>query len=310
MSFSKDRVAKYFVLWLLLLAPNYCWPGNFRLAVVLSNDLIAYQSFANILRQRLPETVQTTVIVTPDNLSDSPPVDLIVSVGMKASVSAIRQSKVPVLVVMVPRVSYEELIRKSVNSNNESLISAIFLDQPWERQFNFIKAALPKHTRIGMLYSDNSQIDVGKIKKQASKYNLTLVSKNVLPEENLYSVLDEVLAGSDVLLAVPDNTIYNNVEIRNILLSCYRSGIPFIGLSNAYVNAGAIGAIFSSQQQLADQIDESIRYFIQFGKLPIDNYSREFTISFNPEVARSLNINLPDANTVRGIMHNMNRGNQ
>lgn len=295
---------------LLLLAPNYCWPGSFRLVVVLSDDLIAYQSFANVLRQRLPESVQVTVIEIPDKFIDSPPADLIVAVGMKASASAIRQSKVPVLVVMVPRVSYEESIRKSVNSDNASLISAIYLDQPWERQFNFIQAALPKHTRIGILLSDNSLLDVRHMKKQASKHNLTLVLRNVLPGENLYSALDEVLTGGDLLLAVPDNTIYNSIEIRNILLSCYRSGIPFIGLSQAYVNAGAIGAIFSTQQQLADQIEESIRYFIKYGKLPIDSYSREFTISLNPEVARSLSINLPDANTLKGVMHKMNRGDQ
>ena len=44
---------------------------------------------------------------------------------------------------------------------------------------------------------------------------------------------------SEVLLGVPDGVIYNSNNIRNILPSSYRRGIPLIGFSQGYVRAGA-----------------------------------------------------------------------
>ena len=278
--------------------------------VVLSDTLPAYQSFANTLKQSLPESVQAIVLENPDEISEQPLADIVVSVGMKASSLAVSQSKVPVLVVMVPRTSYEELIEQKSGKDHAPSISAIYLDQPWERQLNFIQAILPTHFRIGILYSDRSLINMTFLRKEASKRDVKLITKRVLSEDELYSALDELLASSDILLAVPDNMIYNSNNIRNILLSCYRSGIPFVGLSQSYVNAGAIGAVFSSQRQLADQITESIRFFVQSGKFPQPNYSRDFTVSLKPEVARSMGIKLPTADAVKGNMYDVNGGGQ
>ena len=44
--------------------------------------------------------------------------------------------------------------------------------------------------------------------------------------------------------------------MRNILLTSYRRGVPLVGLSQAYVNAGALAAIFSTTEQLAEQTRE------------------------------------------------------
>jgi putative ABC transport system substrate-binding protein len=310
MSFSKLQKAAVVIWWLLVLAPNTCWSESQRLLVVLSDRLPAYQSFANTLKQSLPESVQAIVLENPGEIADQPLADLIVSVGMKASLFAVGQTKMPVLVVMVPRASYEALLEKTSRKDRAPSISAIYLDQPWERQLNFIQDILPKHVRIGMLYSDNTQIDMTLLQKQVSKRDIKLVAKRVLSEDGLFSALDELLASSDILLAVPDNMIYNSKNIRNILLSCYRSGIPFVGLSQAYVNAGAIGAVSTFQLQLADQIAESIRLFAHTGKLPKPSYSSEFTISLNPEVARSMGIKLPAADTVKSHMYDLSRGDQ
>lgn len=299
------------ILWcLLMLAPNSSWAGNLRLLVVLSDSLPAYQSFANTLKLSLPESVQATVQEYPGEIKDQHQIDMIVSVGLKASISATFQTKVPVLVVMVPRESYQTLFAQTTRINPAPSISAIYLDQPWERQLNFIQAILPEHRRIGLLYSPQAHIDLTSLRKHVSKRDIKLIANPVSSEDKLFSTLKSMLLSSDILLAVPDNTIYNSNNIRNVLLSCYRSGIPFVGLSQAYVDAGAIGAIFSSQQQLANQIAEAIHYFERYGKLPRDSYSRDFSISLNHEVARSMGINLPTGDMVRYKIHDANRSAQ
>ena len=58
--------------------------------------------------------------------------------------------------------------------------------------------------------------------------------------DELYPKLESILASSDVLMAVPDSMIYSSSNIRNILLTSYRRGVPLVGVSQAYVNAGAL----------------------------------------------------------------------
>ena len=307
MRFNRLRSVVLVLGCIFIFNPIPCWADNLRLLVVLSYDLPAYQSFANTLTKNLPESVQATVLHNPEKVAEQPQTDLIVSVGMRASLSAVSQTKVPVFVVMIPKVSYEQLLVQSPKQSRAPLISTVYLDQPWERQLNFIQAILPEHRRIGLLYSAQTLADLTLLRKQAAKLDISLIDKRVLSEDKLFSTLYDVLDSSDILLSLPDTTIYNSTSIRNILLSCYRSGIPFIGLSQTYVNAGAIGAVFSSQQQLSEQVVEAIRLFARNGNLPKPEYSHDFTISLNPEVARSLDIKLSSPDIVRSIMNSENR---
>jgi ABC-type uncharacterized transport system substrate-binding protein len=229
--------------------------------------------------------------------------DLIVSVGMKASVAALAQSGTPVLTVMVPKAGYDELLAQPSSGKT----SAIYLDQPWDRQLDFIRAVLPNHRKIGLLYSPLSHVELGYLKRKVAERGSTLIAESVSSSEDVFASLNNVLEKCEVLLAAPDNTIYNNSNIRNILLSSYRHETPFIGLSQSYVTAGALGAIFTTPQQLSDQVAATITSFAHTGELPKLQYPREFTISLNPKVASSLGIELPSTEVIRNRMNSANR---
>lgn len=297
------------ILWCLFaLAPVSCWAENLRILVVLSDSSSPYKPLANMLGKSLPASIHVAVLEKHEEVAGHTQADLIVAVGMKASLSAIAKTGAPVLAVMIPMVGYEELLAQTSPQKHTRAISAIYLDQPWERQLDFMQAALPKHRRIGLLYSPNAHLDLAYLKKHVSDRGATLLAKPVLSAEKLFSTLDEVLGSCDILLALPDNTIYNSVNIRNILLSSYRSDTPFIGLSQSYVTAGALGAIFSSQQQVSDQIAATILAFAQGRKLPAPQYPNDFTISMNHEVAKSLNLEVPQPDVIRNKMLGANRG--
>jgi len=307
MSFSRLKIAILILGCIFVINPIKCWSENLRILVVLSDKLPAYQSFANTLTANLPESVHVTVLAPPQILADQPSADLIVSVGMRASLASVSQTSVPVLAVMIPRASYEKLSAQISKRYRSPEISAIYMDQPWERQLDFIQAIFPERRRVGLLYSAQTLADLDLLRKLVAKRHIKLKTMLVSNEGELFHTLDDLLDSNDILLSLPDNLIYNSISIRNILLSCYRSEIPFIGLSQAYVNAGAIGAIFSSQQQLAEQIDEAIRFFSRNGKLAEPGYSHDFTISLNPEVARSMGIELSSPDDVRIIMSSVRR---
>ncbi len=172
-------------------------------------------------------------------------------------------------------------------------IGAIYLDQPLDRQLNFIQALLPRHSIVGMLYSPDMPISLPRLPR-----GMSLNVKSVRSTETLFAVLENILNSSDVLLAIPDSQIYSSSNVRNILLTSYRYKVPLIGISQSYVNAGALGAIFSTPEQLADQAAEMIVSFSNGGALPEPQYPASFSIALNQQVARSLGINLPSTQTI------------
>jgi ABC-type uncharacterized transport system substrate-binding protein len=115
----------------------------------------------------------------------------------------------------------------------------------------------------------------------------------------LADALDGVLEESEALLVLPDTDVYNAGTIRNILLTSYRKQVPLIGISQAYVKAGALCAIYSTPVQIAVQTAEAIRQYSTTTKLPASQFPKEFDVSVNTQVARSLNIPIKDAEKLR-----------
>ncbi|OFZ66362.1 MAG: hypothetical protein A2V79_09755 [Betaproteobacteria bacterium RBG_16_56_24] len=272
---------------------------NVRL--ILSDSSPPYQQFAASFNKALAAGNADVIVTESQTISDSI-TDLIVTVGMKAAELAVNQTGAPVLAVMIPRMGYEELLAQVAPQSPARAISAIYLDQPWNRQLDFLHAALPNRHRIGLLHSPNTHIDVAHLRRDIADRGGSLVAQPVRSTERLHSILENVLDGSDVLLAIPDGMIYSSSNIRNILLTSYRRGIPLIGLSLSYVNAGALCAIFSTPEQLAEQAGSTAILFSRTRQLPGSQYPAAFTIAANQQVARSLGIELPSPEAIRSQM--------
>ena len=278
---------------------------NVRLA--LSDNNPPYQQFSVALNQVLAASkADVTVISSQDGTGKN--ADLVIAVGMKAAESAFTRSDVPVLGVMIPKPGYEELLKRSSPRPQPNTISAIYIDQSWERQLDFIQAAIPKLRRIGLLHSPNAAADLTSLRHHIKVRGLSLSARPVESSETLFSALDDVLSESDVLLAIPDSAIYNNSNVRNILLTSYRHKVALIGISQAYVNAGALCAIFSTPEQLAAQTADAIISFAKNKVLPKPQYPDSFSIGLNQQVARSLDIVLSSPEVIYERMNKNKTG--
>ncbi|BBP01501.1 ABC transporter substrate-binding protein [Sulfuriferula nivalis] len=278
------------------LLPATAKAESLRVLVVLSSDAAPYQAFARALLQNLPNTMQVEVQPQAGSYDNSKKNDLVISVGVKASELVAAKSASPILAVMLPRRSYEESLLKLRHSKG---ISAIYLDQPWERQVELIHVVLPSATKVGVLYSAPLNLDMASLSKALSHRGLELESQILKAPDGLFVNLDTLLDSSDVLLAVPDSEIYSSYNIRNILLTTYRHGVPLIGLSQAYVNAGALSAVFSTPEQIAAQASTVTLAFAQTHQLPEPQYPSLFTVAVNPEVARTLSVPIQSAEMVK-----------
>jgi len=183
---------------------------SFHIRLVLSDNSEPYQKFSSTFSRTLSADNAVVVITESQIVEDGS--DLIVAVGSKATELAISRSSSPVLSVMVPRSAYDNMLSKTANQDIE--ISAIYLDQPWERQVDFLRAALPGHHRIGLLHSSGRKVDINFISQIIADHGGTLVAKQTPLEGGIFPSLEYVLENSDVLMAIPDSSIYNTSNIR------------------------------------------------------------------------------------------------
>jgi hypothetical protein len=107
------------------------------------------------------------------------------------------------------------------------------------------------------------------------------------------------IAQTDVLLALPDSTVYNTESIRNILLSTYRHKQGVIGFSGDMVKAGALATTYSEIEDINAQVAEIAGAYVAGGELAPPQFPRYFRTIVNEGVARSLDLSVGDE--VRGF---------
>jgi putative ABC transport system substrate-binding protein len=74
--------------------------------------------------------------------------------------------------------------------------------------------------------------------------------------KQLKAGLKHISRNADVLLAIPDQTVYSGKTAKEVLLFSYRNRIPFIGLSASWVKAGALYALGIDYRDLGRQAAE------------------------------------------------------
>ena len=274
--------AKKILAFIFLLLCGFAHADELRVLMVLSDSTPLYLNFAKAFSEKLPSGIRVDLLQHSYDF-DAQKTDLIVSVGVRAAYRVAEKSAQPLLAAMIPSMTYADL-----RALRQGETSAVYLDQPWDRQIDLLHAVMPQRKRIGVLYSASQ--DIPALKSELSRHHDTLIAMHLGGKDTLSADLDEVLRESDVLLAVPDSEIYNANSIRNILLSSYRRGIPLVGFSEAYVRAGALCAIFSTPEQLALQTARVTVAYARTGKLPEAQFPSLYSIAVNRAVARTFGL--------------------
>jgi ABC-type uncharacterized transport system substrate-binding protein len=266
-----------------------------KVLLLLSEQHAAYQHFRQAFEQNLPAGVQLEVrtLAQPADILKA---DILVTAGSKASQWAAEQWHGAMLATMLPSRSFQQM---QAEKSLPHPLSALFLDQPLARQVALVRAALPTLKRVGVLHTADGDFLSQPLQRELARQGAVLVTQAVQSDDSLAGKLEAMLAQSDVLLAVPDGKIYNSSTIRNILLGSYRRGIPVIGLSAAYVSAGALCAVYSTPEQHAAQSASMVSEFLQRGTLPSPRFPLLYQIALNAEVARSMRLNIRSVEALR-----------
>jgi len=225
--------------------------------------------------------------------------DLILTSGFAATEAILKLGNKPTLAALISRGQYVALRQKY----SSELLSAIVLDQPPSRQFALMVAVLPDSQRFGILFGpDTMGLETGFV-AAAGESGRDLIVQRISTLTELVPALGRSLPNSDALLTLADPLLTTSVAARSVLLSSYRYRRPIFAHSKAYVDAGALAAVFSNPADAARDVSDWLSE-LQSSSMEQSEMRepRRFDVAINEQVARALNINVADVETVRQRM--------
>lgn len=231
------------------------------------------------------------------------PADLqmVVTVGVQATRQALAAEdlRVPVLAVLLPRVAFEELAGAARTRAPGRRVSAIFIDQPLNRQLELIRLAVPRLSRLVVLAGPASFADAERLTAAAEARSIEVVVERVSRAGEIYPALQRSLRGADALMVLPDSEVVNAAAAQNVLLTSSRLRVPVLGYSASYVRAGALLGVHSLPQQQGVEAAETVRQVLRGQALPAPRFPRLFNVAVNPQIAQVLGLSGLDEAALR-----------
>jgi putative tryptophan/tyrosine transport system substrate-binding protein len=136
-------------------------------------------------------------------------------------------------------------------------VTGVFLDFPVVTQLDWLHRLLPRAKNIGVIY--NPAENAARI-QAAAKYlprlGMNLQAHAITSPRELPAALEELVNSSDVLWGLSDRMVANPQTARNLLLFSFRNRIPYFGLSEAWVEAGALFALERDYRDIGRQCAE------------------------------------------------------
>lgn len=292
--------------------PSYAAPP-FRILVVLSDDSAPYHETLDKFRATVLRTTGhavpvafDTFIIGPGEMTappDGPAPDLVVPVGTRATRSVKHWGgSFAVYNILITRDVFNSVYPDyaSASRENRRRISAVFLEQPLKRQFRFIHLALPRLRHCGVLLSEHPGRLVAEMKAASEATDMDLDVVQFGGPRKPVDSFRNVIENNDVILALPDSNVLSPNRAKWLLYMAYQRRVPVIGFSQAIVDAGALGAVYSTPAQIGRQAAEDIIEIMldvrdqpdAAWRLPPPRYPRYFEVAINRAVARSLSIDV------------------
>ncbi len=278
------------------------WYGCLKAAVLLLTLLLSAEGHAATIRvvgsageagETFLRALAKSLGPSHEVVTDGPqkPSDIIIALHEGALEEA-RRSGVPLLAVL-PESGRVEL------GKNES---ALYWAPSWTDQLRLAKQIFPSSRRVGLLLDNpRQQARVSALREQAKAMNLELLVKEA-NSDFLVRGVAELAGACDVIIAPADSRLFTRNTIKPMLLAAYRQNRVFIGPSPAVVRAGALASFYVTPEVLAVEVADRVRRRNASGSWGEISRINRFEVATNPQVARALGLQLPDAEQLTRLL--------
>ena len=272
-------------------------------AVFSSHDSAPFKalenSFRNKLTDKYPNVTFTSSLFSKDiganrkiiQKSRLQKPDLILALGTLAVREAVQ--KLPGIPVVASMVINNDAFA------NSPRVTGIVLQIPPQIHMHWLRRFLPDIRRVAVIYNPGENQDwVSDATSAAGQYGFELVPIRVESPRDLPRALKQLGREGEVLLGIPDTTVYSGKTAKMVLLSSFRNKIPFVGLSRSWVKAGSIYGLEWDYGALGRECGD-VAIKILGGVPPSDIPSREMNdnllYSLNMKTVKHFNLKIDKA---------------
>ena len=269
--------------WALLL---YCSiiAAHADIAIIAPSTTAQAQKFAQMLEVSLKDTSVSEQVDLLD-LNTEASLDkyrLIITLSGSTLRQLIADNRLPDNIPVIA--SY--LSKAEYRQYRSHVTSAIYSEAPLQRQLALAEAIFGANEIFGALVAKDASALV-------SAENLRVYP--IAEYDSLNHALVELLRSSKALVGVYDPELYSAENIKSILITSYRHNRPLIGPTQAYLKAGARASTYSTPEDVVRRLSEVVTEGLSAqGTFPAPDYNPYFSVGFNRQVGRSLNLLLPD----------------
>ncbi len=264
--------------------------------LLLSGPERLYARVADSLQAQLEAEGTPATITLRRAMLDQPPstaaTNLTVAVGVAACERALAAaSRSPLLCTLVPKAGFEGLI----GGRRPADVSAIYLDQPVARQLSLAHILAPNASRVGLLAGPTFREQRAAATRNARTTDLTLDIEIANNERAAARAIQRLVARNDLILPVYDPAVLTPSSAKWLLHLAYQKQRPVVGFSRAYVDAGAVAAVFTEPEQIGRQTGQAVVRFFHGNRrrLPAPSYPSAFRVAVNRPVASALGLAPP-----------------
>lgn len=272
-----------------------------RVVVVQTNAAAPYEAALGALSEALSPDVDVVVerVVEGDTklaerIASAQP-SAIVPLGTRATSWARENIEdVPIVFAMVLNPVSSRLVESMRRPAGR--VTGASLDIPPGRQFQAIRDVIGAK-RVAVLFNPDK---TGKIVQEAvlaaRDVGVELVPIQVADPTQIESSLDSVDDSFDALWSVADSTVLGRGAVKHVLLHTLDRRIPFVGLSEQYVRAGALLAMAASYEENGRQAAELVRRVLAGERTAAIAVAtpRQVEVVFNPKTAERMRLAIDD----------------
>jgi putative ABC transport system substrate-binding protein len=219
--------------------------------------------------------------------------DVLVPIGTRATSWALESTTdIPIVFAMVLNPVSSKLVKSADEPGGR--ITGATLDISVESQLRTLRDAVNADRVAVMFNPAKTQAVVDEARRAAARAGIELVPIEVHDPTQLERALDRVDGSFDALWSVADQTVLAGGAVQRVLLHTLKRRVPYMGLSEQYVRAGALLALTASYEENGRQAAALVRRVAageQPGSLPLAT-PQNVEVVFNPKTAERLELNI------------------
>lgn len=294
----KHRLRQFQVGGLMIFCAAACLAADIH--VVVSENAPYYAEALEHLRDHLEEQRPGLVVrvhqAGDDFRASLKATDLLVTIGAGAFL-ALRASE-PERAALHLFISRAFWLQQQAAYPQMTGHSSIVLDQPPGRQVALARALLSDARKLAVVAGPLGVRDLDEVRARAEALDFDPVIGTLAAKDNPLRLLPPLVEAADVVVILPDSAEFNAAVARWLLQLSFRTRVPVIGFSRAYAQSGALASVYTAPEDVGHEGAARVLTWLDSGMLQGGmQYPEKYSLTTNPDVARTFGVRLPDETT-------------